>query len=586
MNMEYLTRFPIPPAQLPPRLRSLLEPVDDSPRLRVDVAVRYDVDHNGPNREYMHMVMALVPEPRLRGLGIPREVRSGLVSDGKYDVEEQGSLAAFTPSVSGFEYIVASWGSRNFYSFNLAEKVWMALGLSPRCLGGDQQEIVFDDLTVPEFDVAKGQISTEFHFTPKRNIRWTMSNEYLRRYLWMRGTYGVRIFFYEAAVPDHPAFRSVMAGRDHVRLTADDGWYDCSIQEHRGQLLLQVSASVVAVAPELSPEPTADGLDWPGVAGPMSRDRAEALATFTPVYLDDRFLERYEQRDVYNTVPVQFDGQWRCSPSYRGQWNFTGCVRVGRNLVTVPIRDLYEPKPDREIVHAWAHAVDPAHVTETDLAEEHVVSKTARFADQLLDLGDRLAALGGAVLGASTPAHAIIGMSRSELHANGWLNYPKLSRLAQVAPLSMTEQDFLSRCKDLHEYWQSIPNAFLQSLLERAGHQRPDVRGRGSLKLLQALANIVERLNADGEAVDAFCGAAEPHDLTVENTAFAMLFVNYELRIADAHSAGAAAKKLEIVGFDEAALGQGYGRALDHVFDGVINTFSHLNGELSRLLNR
>ena len=586
MLIDYLNQFPIPATGLPLRLRSLLEPVDGDPQLRVEVASQYDVDQYGPDRESVHMVMALVPKPEL-ALGIQREAMHGVVSFSTPYVEEKGGLAEFTPSVSGLDYIVASWGDGSFYSYNLAEKVWMALGLSPRCLGGDLQQVIFDDLSLPEFRVVEGEISTEYHFSPKRNIRWTMSNEYLRRYLWMRGAYGVRVFFYEALFTDCPDLRVVMAGQAHTRLKPDGGWYELDIREHMGGLLIQVWASVVAIAPELSPEQNANGLVWPDVAGPMTHDRANALVEIMPVYLDDRFLERYEQSSFFDTTPAKVYGQWHCSPSYRGQWSFTYCVRVGRNLIKVPMRELYKPKPDREIKHAHAHVLYPAQVAEFNQGEEHIVSKTASFVEQLLDLGDQLAALSDAVGGASPQAATeIVKLSRAELRANGWLNYPELSRLAQVAPLSMTEQAFLSRCKNIHELWQRIPNGFLRNLLVSAGHTRSDIKKLGSLKLLQALLNIVERLNAEGERADAFGAGAEPGDLTIQNDTLAILFVNNEFRIDDAHDAGSVLRGFEALRFDTATLHQGHGRALDHVFDGVINAFSHLNTELVELLNR
>ena len=586
MIIDYVDQFPIPAAQLPPRLRSLFEPINDNPQLRIEVASRYDVDHYGPDREYVHMVMALVPKAGIAQLGIPGGASDGVVSFSIPDVREQGELADFTPSVSGLDYIVASWGGGSFYSYNLAEKVWMALGLSPRCLGGDQQRVIFDDLSLPAFGVAEGEISTEYHFSPKRNVSWTMSNEYLRRYLWMRGAYGVRIFFYEALLPDCPEIRAIMAGTTHTRLKPSGGWYELDIREHEGRLLIQLWASVIAIAPELSPELSANGLVWPGVAGPMTHDRANALVEIMPVYLDDRFLERYEQSSLFGTSPVNVFGQWHCSPSYGGQWSFTDCVRVGRNLIRVPMRELYKPKPDREIRHAHDHVLDPAQVAEFDQDEEHIVSKTGRFVDQLLVLGDLLVALSNIVGGAPQDATKIIGISRAELRAEGWSNYPELSRLAQVAPLSMTEQDFLSRCKNLHELWQRIPDGFLRNFLEGAGHTRSEIKKLRSLKLLQGLLNIVERLNIEGERADAFGTGAEPEDLTTENGALATLFVNNDLRIADAHDAGDVFRSLETLGFDTAALNQGYGPALDHVFDGLIDAFSHLNTELADLLSR
>ena len=148
----------------------------------------------------------------------------------------------------------------------------------------------------------------------------------------------------------------------------------------------------------------------------------------------------------------------------------------------------------------------------------------------------------------------------------------------------MTEQAFLSRCKSLHELWQRIPNAVLRKLIVRAGHNRSDIKNLGSVKLLQALSNIVERLNAEGETLDAFGAHAEPGEFKTRNEAFAALFANYEFRKADAHDTGNVLRHLEALGFESASLNEGYGRALDHVFDGVIAVFAHLNAELAKLL--
>ena len=366
MITNYLDRFPISSTHLPARLRRLLEPVSDDPQIRVEVATRYDVDQYGPNREYVQMVMALTKDPEPDYSSLKNDAAAGVVSYSKPSVREKAGLAMFNPSVSGLDYIVASSGNGSFYAYNLSEKVWMALGLSPRCYGGDDQKIVYDDLSLPEFAIAEGEISTEYFFSPKRNVRWIMSNDYLRRYLWMRGAYGVRVFFYEAFLPDEIELRALMSGQSHLRLGAKEDWYTLIIREHQGSLLLQVWAAVVAISPKRCPERSADGLMWPGVKQPMNRERANALTGRMPVYLDDRFLERYEQSSLYRTLPLNVDRRWLCSPSYAGQWTFTGCRRVGRNMLTVPMRDLYDAKPDREIVHARAHALDSSRVAEFD----------------------------------------------------------------------------------------------------------------------------------------------------------------------------------------------------------------------------
>lgn len=95
-------------------------------------------------------------------------------------------------------------------------------------------------------------------------------------------------------------------------------------------------------------------------------------------------------------------------------------------------------------------------------------------------MGDGLSTLGTTV-GLNKAAVELTGFDRAEVAANGWLAYPTLSRLAQVAPLNMTQQMFLARCKSLHEV-QRVPNGYLKSLLERAGCPRGAVKDIGSLK--------------------------------------------------------------------------------------------------------
>ncbi len=159
------------------------------------------------------------------------------------------------------------------------------------------------------------------------------------------------------------------------------------------------------------------------------------------------------------------------------------------------MRELYKPKPDREVIHARSFAVDPADLAYADLNEEHVVAKVQRLLDVLLRLGDGLSAL-GVTVGLNKSAVELTGFDRAEVVANGWMAYPTLSRLAQVAPFDLSQQMFLARCKSLHEVWQRVPNGYLKSLLEGAGCPRTAVRDLGSLKLLQALLNVIERLNA------------------------------------------------------------------------------------------
>ena len=588
MKTNYFDDFPIPKNLLPEKLARLLEPVSLSAKERVEVAVQYEKDSYGPDREHLHMAMAVIPEGKENEVGVLWEANHGVVSYSVPWDDEKGCCADYKEDISGYGYIVASRGDGYHYSYILAEKVWMMLGLTPRCVGSDSQRMIFDDLSLPEPNVAEGEISNEFYFKPNRNVSWKMSNEYLRKYLWMQNAHAARVFFYEALVSETPKLRKIMNDENHIVFEPDGGWYRLGIQEFKGKLLIQCWATVVAVSPDRCDEHTIDGIEWPGIDGLVTESRARGDFKST-IILDDKFLVRYEQNEVYSSTPGQSygNGKWYCNPEYKGQWSFTGCSRVGRNLVKVDLYDLYKAIPAREVLHAHQFALSPEQTTHLDINEEHIVAKTQRLLDQMLALEDNLLRFGSAVGIQNKAGNNISGFSRADLEYEGWDAHPKLARLAQVAPLDMSQQTFLSRCKNLHEIWQQISNDFLRKLLRKAGCPKEALKGFKSLKLLEGLLNVLQSLNANEEPPDSFPSDSEPEGWKERNDSMAPLFLNYDLRNADAHDEPDEVDRiLEELGVDTASLNDGYGRALDTVYDVVINTFLILNNELVEMLNR
>jgi hypothetical protein len=587
MPFDYLAAFPIPAHLLPERLLKLLSPVSLNPREAVEVACLYEAPDGDAGRERIYHQMAVVQDDSDAPLALLQESGDGVVAY-SVPIDGRGNAADFHPSLSGHDYIVASWGSGSFYTYQLAEKVWMTLGLTPRCVGNDQQKLIYDDLHLPEFAVAEGQISNEYYWKSARNIVWSMSNDYLRKYLWLRAGRGVRAIYYETWIPDHPQIRQLMGTQKHVERKPSNGpdWCLLSLREHKQGLLMQVWATVEVAGGQPCPQQRADSIIWPGQTTPMTHEIANAQLSGGYVFLDDRFLEKYEQSAFYDTVPVKIGEAWFCSPSYKGQWDFTECVRVGRNLIKVPMRELYKPKPDREILHARRYARSPEEMRQIDRDAEHIVEKTQRLLDQILALGDHLSLLGQSV-GLDKTGNALTGFSRAELLRNGWMAYPNLCKLAQVAPLDMTQQAFLSRCKQIHEILQPIPDGYLKSLLAAAGCPRAKIKDLKLLKLLEALLNIVQRLNKDEEALDAFASQQEPEGWNQRHPAMAPLFLNNDLRIADAHEAvGQCIQTLQTMGLDSATLNDGYGLALDFVLDRIIGCLETLNTALEQFLER
>ena len=157
--LNYLDDFPIDSALIPERLRLLLQPVGKNPGLRVDVTTRFKNDPYGPASEYLHMIMVLAPNASPGMVGQFREVSDGVVYSPEPDVMARGGLRDFDISVSGVDYIVMSRGGGSYFGYQLAEKVMVALGLTPRVLGGENQKLIYDDLSLPEFGVADGEVA-------------------------------------------------------------------------------------------------------------------------------------------------------------------------------------------------------------------------------------------------------------------------------------------------------------------------------------------------------------------------------------------------------------------------------------------
>jgi len=262
--IDYISNFPLAKEDIPEQLKLLLTPISKkNPEEEVLVTSRIQVDRHGPNQEYVQMLMVSMSEDdvqsKISKLG---EFYSGVIADSTPDCQHKGELKDWIPCISNCDYIVASWGDASFYSYALAEKVWMLLGLSPRVIGNANQTIIYDDLSLPIMGIVQGEVANEYYWQQSRNVRWTMRNDYLRKYLWMRGHVGVRVFHYEKLIENSESLQKLMNGEKYYSQTLDDDWCTVDIQQHKRKFLLKVSATIVAVLPELCEKKDIYNLVW------------------------------------------------------------------------------------------------------------------------------------------------------------------------------------------------------------------------------------------------------------------------------------------------------------------------------------
>lgn len=463
----------------------------------------------------------------------------------------------------------------------------MTLGLSQRVIGNSEQKAAYDDLSLPMIGVVDGDLTCEYQFRQNKDINWTMRNDYLRNYLWMTGCYGVRVFYYESYVEDSAEIRTLMAGNNHYSSNVGNGWCELEIREIEGKLLLQVHASVSAISPELCKEQDVYALVWAGDTQPMTYKRVHSYIHSEYVYLDDRFLERYEKDSVFDAVPFKMFGTFSVSPSYKGQWSFSGLERVGRNMIKASLYELYKNVPAQELCYVHRYAIPADEATDRVLTEEHIVSKSDRLLQQLIELGENLPLLLKAANGEVMYSSQFIDFSREVYQEEGFREFPLFQKLAQSAPLGMYEQEFLSRCKTLNEIINKLKIGSLRKVLYALGADNKDAGNFQCLKVLQSLLNILEHLNENLEGSSALPNSASGVDWKKANLTLAPLFINNDLRNAEAHEAvGKSLEALEKLGFDTSSVSDGYGKALDFLFDGVIDSIVAINENISKLLNR
>lgn len=586
--IDYMNEFPLPMSCVPLTLKSLLSQksidISDS---KINVTTRFEKNQYMDGYEYLHMLMVCIPEKDIQSLKVLPESTEGTVKSSTPTCDEVGGIYPIQTNVSGYDYIVASWGDGSRYSYNLAEKVWMTLGLSPRVIGNDVQKIIYDYLSLPIIGVSEGDVASEFEFNLKRDVYWTMRNDYLRKYLWMTGCYGVRVFFYEAYIDDSSEVRQLINGNNHYNEIIGNGWGELDISEVDGKILLQLWASVVAVSPVLCSEQDIYSLIWPGDSQPITRNQVRDIRSNKYAYLDDRFLEKYEKNKVFSAVPFKVHNGFSSCPSYKGQWGFRDCKRVGRNIIKAPFYELYRGIPDQEVYHAHQYAISEEEFVARDSSEEHIVSKVDRLLLQLIDLSENLSKLVKATNGEIMPPTEFSEFERRLYDEEGFRNFPIIQRMAQVTPLDMYQQDFLSRCKTLNEIIVRLKVGTLKRVLRALGARKDEVANLKGLKVLQAILNILEYLNEQLEDKDALAGSANMVEWKNENPTIAPLFVNNDLRNSESHeSIEDAINFLERIGFDTSTVNSGYGKALDFLLDGVINSIESINRNITDLLNR
>ena len=572
--INYIDDLPLPNHLIPSKLKELLSPIDASPFNNIEVACAYETM---PFREiFCDMTTVTVPLDKIDNLPL-LYLNHGVVSTGPDNDSEGMCDANYT--IGSYYSLISSWGNGSLFTYNLSDRFWMTLGLTPRCHSNDT--ISWDDISNDETDIAFGELSTEYCYEYKRNVSWKIRNDYLRKYLWHLGHVAVRVFYYEQDLPRTKELEEIIGRNGYFTDINNNKWYDFRLFVHPSfpdKICLQVDASVIAALPELCPEKTLEDIIWPDLQHSLTRKQAHSMELSKRAYFSDNLLKHFEDKKDYTIVPTS--GYIR----YKDVWAFRDCTRVKRNYISMPYCKIFEGMDVRTIITLSRFAVSKKEV---DAAEdcENIAAKTVRFKDAFLLFGDNLSKLLYILTPKNILAEKIIQISKTDLEYKGWYSSERLFKMAKVAPLDMPQDDFLSRCKTVNELFNKIPIGPLREIILSTGINSDDIKNFKSIKLLHGIKNILDYLVSNHLKVSDFKDYPEELKWTEENSSTLGLFVLNDLRQIDAHDkSDNPLNEMKKLGFDVSICHQGYGKALDFMYDTIIDFLDDFNYHCKILL--
>ncbi len=331
------------------------------------------------------------------------------------------------------------------------------------------------------------------------------------------------------------------------------------------------------------------GLEWPGRPESVTREDARKLRAHDWIYISDRVLGAYEGRPDFKVHPESG------SVSFGGQWSVGHCGRLGRDVIRVELKKLYEGTPDRVIRHWHEHALAPRPEFRegATFRMPNVATRAREIVYLLSDIGELLSSLTNALsLPQRSPA-ALVGLDRAQLDDYGWWLGPSVEPVTRHVPVDLPRDAFLDRCLDLDKLVvEALPERFLRPLVRGIAASPDDIDRFRGLKLLDRLTCLAQVANAGGLSL-ASSGeevAARYHrDGTDPTQPLLRLFVLSDLRQLKGHrkqdvDAGVekALTRLEI---DAREAAGGWGRVADRIYDGLIEDLAHLRGTLASALD-
>ena len=301
-------------------------------------------------------------------------------------------------------------------------------------------------------------------------------------------------------------------------------------------------------------------------------EASEKLGPLGEVYVEDGVLRVYENREEYEIMPKLG------AVSHGGWWSVGHCRRVGRNHIAVELRKLYEGCRPNVVRHFHEYAVPRAKAKADgrENGDRNVGVRAQHLLCAYLDMVDTIACLANA-LGLHCNGGDVGGINRQVLDYEGWWRDIRFAPLGHTIPEDMPEADFLGRCLEINKLLDHLRPKPMKTMLEKMGMEKAIFTGWRSFRLLATLCQLAQiaaedgdDLLEDGEILIARWNEDEKLDC------LRPIFALNQLRQSKAHSIGSGSSHKEdddplaVFGIERSSTAVGWGRALDNVYERLI----------------
>ncbi|MFA7419093.1 MAG: hypothetical protein WCZ90_05335 [Melioribacteraceae bacterium] len=454
----------------------------------------------------------------------------------------------FLPEV-GNEYIPSFWihsQDKNlelepliiYYESNNKSLIWpdqgflMTYGLIPRFLK-DGDEIIWDEPALPELEIIKCNPISNYEWGTSNAAEILIKNKYLLDYSTLRNKSIIQIYYEKINCHSDTELDVLLKDKKSLELTADDRYYYFQLGYNQYKYIAEIGGFKLLFKPGHAPVTYGrwiyGELIWPGIDKPVTKDYALSTDPMTRVFVSDSVFETYEGKKDYDINPESG------SVSYSNQWSVGFCHRVGRNIISIELKKMYEGVPPEVVKHWHSHSVSPPD------KEYYKQKDISIFAKELLNayliFGKSLSKSISIILQEAITQKDIIDLDEKELEYYGWTSNSFIEVITRRIPQNMNKNQFLQRCNYLDVLLvEGLSEKYLRKTLLKYGIDNKVIERYRSIKLLALLVELKIISNKTGlEFTNSFSGIIERLEYDKINDSLKEFFALNALRQLSSH---------------------------------------------------